>query len=73
MLDVNLAKFALQNSIKDFEFFSGIPGTIGGAIKMNAGCYGSQTADNLKRILVINKLGKIKFLTKNELELKGGL
>ena len=40
VLDINLAKFALQNSIKDFEFFSGIPGTIGGAIKMNAGCYG---------------------------------
>ena len=70
VLDVNLAKFALQNLIKDFEFFSGIPGTIGGAIKMNAGCYGSQTADNLKRILVINKLGKIKYLTKDELELK---
>jgi UDP-N-acetylmuramate dehydrogenase len=70
VLDVNLAKFALQNSIKDFEFFSGIPGTIGGAIKMNAGCYGSQTGDNLKRILVINKLGKIKYLTKDELALK---
>ena len=70
VLDVNLAKFALKNLIKDFEFFSGIPGTIGGAIKMNAGCYGSQTADNLKRILVINELGKIKYSTKNELELK---
>ena len=70
VLDVNLAKFALKNLIKDFEFFSGIPGTIGGAIKMNAGCYGSQTADNLKRILVINKLGKIKYLTKDELGLK---
>ena len=70
VLDVNLAKFAQKNSIKDFEFFSGIPGTIGGAIKMNAGCYGSQTADNLKRILVINKSGKIEYLRKDELELK---
>jgi UDP-N-acetylmuramate dehydrogenase len=70
VLDVNLAKFALKNTIKDFEFFSGIPGTIGGAIKMNAGCYGSQTADNLKRILIINKLGKVKYLTKDELGLK---
>jgi len=70
VLDVNLAKFALKNSIKDFEFFSGIPGTIGGAIKMNAGCFGSQTADILKRILVLNKLGKIEYLTKNELGLK---
>ena len=70
VLDVNLAKFAQKNSIKDFEFFSGIPGTIGGAIKMNAGCYGSQTADNLKRILVINKSGKIEHLRKDELELQ---
>mgnify|MGYP001456726410 CR=1 FL=1 len=70
VLDANLAKFALKNSIKDFEFFSGIPGTIGGAIKMNAGCYGSQTADNLKRILAINKLGKTEYLTKDVLELK---
>ncbi len=69
VLDANLAKFALKNSIKDFEFFSGIPGTIGGAIKMNAGCYGGQTADNLKRILVINKLGKTEYLTKDKLEL----
>ena len=70
VLDVNLAKFALQNSIKDFEFFSGIPGTIGGAIKMNAGCYGSQTADNLKRILVIdvsNKDKKTPIKTKNSI------
>ena len=70
VLDINLAKFALKNSIKEFEFFSGIPGTIGGAIKMNAGCYGSQTADNLKRILVINKLEKIEYLTKDQLKLK---
>ena len=50
VLDINLAKFAAKNLIKDFEFFIGIPGTIGGAVKMNAGCYGSQTSDNLKRV-----------------------
>jgi len=69
VLDLNLAKFATKNSIKDFEFFTGIPGTIGGAVKMNAGCYGSQTADNLKRILVIDKFGKIKHLNIEELKL----
>ena len=69
VLDVNLSKFATKNSIKDFEFFSGIPGTIGGAVKMNAGCYGSQTADKLKRILVINKFGKIAYLQNEELKL----
>ena len=70
VLDTNLAKFATNNSIKNFEFFSGIPGTIGGAVKMNAGCYGSQTADNLEKILSIDKLGKIKYLKLDELKLK---
>ena len=69
VLDLNLAKFASKNSIKDFEFFSGIPGTIGGAVKMNAGCYGSQTSDNLKRVLIINHLGKIKFINAEDLKL----
>ena len=69
VLDINLAKFATKNLIKDFEFFSGIPGTIGGAVKMNAGCYGSQTADNLKRILAIDKFGKIRYFNLQELKL----
>ena len=69
VLDFNLAKFASRNSIKDFEFFSGIPGTIGGAIKMNAGCYGSQTSDNLHRVLMINNQGDIKYVNVNDLKL----
>ena len=69
VLDLNLAKFAKKNSIKDFEFFSGIPGTIGGAVKMNAGCYGSQTADNLERVLVINEFCKTEYIYVNELKL----
>ena len=36
ILDVNLSKFAYINSIRNLEFFSGIPGSLGGAIKMNA-------------------------------------
>lgn len=46
-LDVNLAQFAMQNSLSGLEFFSGIPGTIGGAVKMNAGAYGVETKDVL--------------------------
>ena len=69
VLDINLAKFTKKNLIKDFEFFSGIPGTIGGAIKMNAGCYGSQTSDNLKRVLIINEYSKIKYINLNDLKL----
>ena len=70
VLDINLAKFALKNSIKDFEFFIGIPGTIGGAVKMNAGCYGSQTSDNLKRVLVLNAQGKVQYINLKELNLE---
>ena len=69
VLDLNLSKFATKNSIRDFEFFSGIPGTIGGAVKMNAGCYGSETADNLKGVLLINQFGKIKYKNAKELNL----
>ncbi len=69
VLDLNLAKFALKNSIKDFEFFTGIPGTIGGAVKMNAGCYGGQTSDNLKRILLMNSKGELKYVYLEDLKL----
>ena len=69
VLDINLAKFALKNSIKDFEFFIGIPGTIGGAVKMNAGCYGNQTSDNLKRVLVLSAQGKFQYINLKELNL----
>ena len=38
-LDKKLADFACQNSISGFEFLSCIPGSIGGAVTMNSGCY----------------------------------
>lgn len=46
-LDINVAKFAQQASLTGLEFFSGIPGTIGGALRMNAGAYGRETKDVL--------------------------
>ena len=69
ILDKNLAKFAYINSIKNFEFFSGIPGSIGGAIKMNAGCYGFETKNLLKSINILSKKGVKKSLKKNDLNL----
>ena len=69
MLDINLAKFAQLNKIKNFEFYSGIPGSIGGAIKMNAGCYGFETKDILKDINIINSNGELKNLTKDQIKL----
>lgn len=70
VLDNNLSKFALKNSIKNFEFYSGIPGTIGGAIKMNAGCYGSETRNIVHGAFVINRLGEEKFLNLSDLNFK---
>ena len=47
-LDKNVSNFALENSLSGFEFLSCIPGTIGGGIRMNSGCYG----DDISKILV---------------------
>ena len=66
VLDSVLSKFALNNSIKNLEFFSGIPGTVGGAIKMNAGCFGYETKDCIEKFSVINRLGIKKIYSKND-------
>ena len=69
ILDLNLSKFALINSIKNFEFYTGIPGTVGGAIKMNAGCYGDETANILNSATIIKSNGKKSIITKDNLKL----
>ena len=70
ILDINLSKFAKNNSIKNFEFFSGIPGTIGGAIKMNSGCFGFETKDVLKKIKIIDVKGNKNEIIADKLNLK---
>ena len=65
-LDCNVSSFALYNNLSNLEFYVGIPGTIGGAIRMNAGAYHIETKDILIDALAINlQSGKIKnFLNK---------
>lgn len=46
-LDANVAKTAAKHGLAGLEFYSGIPGTIGGALRMNAGAYGTETKDVL--------------------------
>ena len=46
-LDLNVALFSQTAELSGFEFLSGIPGTIGGAIRMNAGAYGREISDIL--------------------------
>ena len=59
VLDKTLSDFAINNCLSGFEFLSGIPGTVGGGIKMNAGCFGSEFKDILISIQAIDKLGNI--------------
>ncbi len=59
VLDKNLSEFALNNNIAGFEFLSCIPGTIGGGIKMNAGCFGKEFKDILISIQAIDKSGNM--------------
>ncbi len=62
-----LAKFAAKSGIDGFAFFSGIPGTIGGALRMNAGCYGSETADRLIEVTVLDDVGRRRIISVEEL------
>ena len=59
VLDKSLSDFALNNSISGFEFLSCIPGTIGGGIRMNAGCFDKEFKDILLSVQAIDKSGNI--------------
>lgn len=67
VLDINLAKFALHNNVTGMEFLYTIPGNIGGAVAMNAGCYNSQISEVLLGAWGINKLGKLQYFDKEQL------
>ena len=68
-LDANVATIAADNGIGGLEFFSGIPGSIGGAVKMNAGCYGTETKDVLVEATVIDRNGNLKILKPDDLDM----
>ena len=59
-LSVDLSRFAQKEGLSGFEFLCGIPGTIGGAVKMNAGAYGSEIKDILKSIRFVDSNGQIQ-------------
>ena len=58
-----LAQKLAQKEIAGFEFASGIPGTIGGAIRMNAGAHGTEMKDIVQTITYVDKMGKIHKMT----------
>ena len=65
--DSEVAKFCVEKNISGLEFLSGIPGTIGGNIKMNAGCYGNQISDNLIDCTIIDEKLNKKLVKKKDI------
>ncbi len=66
-LDKNVSSFACENSLSGFEFLACIPGTIGGAIKMNSGCYGEDISNILVSIQAIDLEGKLKIIKSSDI------
>jgi UDP-N-acetylmuramate dehydrogenase len=61
--DKRLAAFALEQSLAGFAFYHGIPGTIGGALRMNAGANGGETRERLVETRALDRSGKLHVLT----------
>tara|TARA_Y100000590_G_scaffold177304_1_gene202486 strand:+ start:218 stop:1129 length:912 start_codon:yes stop_codon:yes gene_type:complete len=57
--DKNLSEFALENNIGGLEFLSCIPGTIGGGLKMNSGCFKKEFKDILVSVQAIDRMGRV--------------
>ena len=68
VLDKTLSDFAINNNLSGFEFLSCIPGTVGGGIRMNAGCFGKEFKDILLSIQVIDKLGNIITIPRKDIK-----
>jgi UDP-N-acetylmuramate dehydrogenase len=64
-----LARFAAANHFCGAEFFVGIPGTLGGMLAMNAGCYGSETWQKVRRVQVLTRSGELLERTPQEYEI----
>ncbi|MBI2706704.1 MAG: UDP-N-acetylmuramate dehydrogenase [Proteobacteria bacterium] len=69
VLDRNLASFSCEEGIAGFEFLCGIPGTIGGALRMNAGAYGSDMSQILSFALAVDPKGMLHRFTSQDLGL----
>jgi UDP-N-acetylmuramate dehydrogenase len=54
-----VARFAGMHALEGAEFLAGIPGTVGGALAMNAGCYGCETWDIVTKVVTISRAGEL--------------
>ena len=67
-LDRNVSNFALENSLSGFEFLSCIPGTIGGGIRMNSGCYGEDISNIIASVQVMDLEGRVKVIPSSDIK-----
>ena len=68
--DKSLSEFAMNNSLGGFEFLYCIPGTVGGGIKMNAGCFNREFKDILISVQAINKSGQVITIPAKEINFR---
>ena len=68
VLDVRVARFAHDNSIDGLTFLRGIPGTIGGALRMNGGAYGGEMKDILAEVRAVDRAGKMHVLSNADMK-----
>lgn len=64
-----LARFVARSNFQGLEFLAGIPGTVGGALAMNAGCYGGETWDHVIQVETIDRQGYLHVRQKNEFKI----
>jgi len=64
-----LARFAALHDRVGASFFAGIPGTVGGMLAMNAGCYGSQTWEKVSKVMTVNRRGETAVRTSADYEI----
>ena len=68
--DKSLSDFAMENNLGGFEFLSCIPGTVGGGIKMNAGCFGREFKDILVSIQAVDQSGQVITIPAKQINFK---
>jgi len=67
-LDAVLAKKCADAGLAGLEFYAGIPGTVGGALRMNAGCYGRETKDVVREVIALDRRGRRQIMTLEQME-----